>query len=200
VRLAQPDEYRRPRPDAWLDEFANDTDRIEVYSNPEIKELPARIADFKKLTRLAVRTRLSSIAPELVRCTHLESLDLSANELEALPEDIGQLQALQALNVEWNRMLAKLPNSLCALRKLRELSLGHTQITELPANFGNLVELHYLSLHGCHKLLELPESFFALPKLDSLYLHGTKLRVATLARIQKTFPECNFWNFFAARP
>ncbi len=196
VRAARPAEYLRPRPDAWLDEFAGDTNQIEVYNNPEIKELPARIAEFASLTRLAVSARLSRIDPALGVCKHLESLDLRGNQLEMLPASIGQLQSLQTLNVESNRLLARLPDSLCDLNKLRNLSLGHTSISELPANIGRLSELHYLSLHGCSQLLELPESFFDLPALGSLYLHGTRLRVATLDRIRKTFPDCNYWNFF----
>ena len=72
---------------------------------------------------------------EAARQSHATVLDLSALELEALPESLGQLTQLQQLHV-WNNQLTALPESLGQLTQLQQLDVGNNQLTALPESLG----------------------------------------------------------------
>ena len=55
----------------------------------------------------------------MARLTQLQTLNLSGNQLTALPESLGQLTQLQTLNLSGNQLTA-LPESLGQLTQLQE--------------------------------------------------------------------------------
>mmetsp|Transcript_4492 Transcript_4492/g.11608 ORF Transcript_4492/g.11608 Transcript_4492/m.11608 type:complete len:459 (-) Transcript_4492:58-1434(-) len=78
------------------------------------------------------RNCLGSVPPVLLRTgASLTALDLSSNQLEALPEAVGALVALRTLSVAHNA-LTELPRALGRLRTLSALDVSHNRLTRVP--------------------------------------------------------------------
>lgn len=70
--------------------------------------------------------KLAEFPRVILNCTFLQTLDLSSNELNTLPEDIDRLHQLREIDLSLNFNLMSLPSS-----------------------FGNLSQLEKIGLHGC---------------------------------------------------
>jgi Leucine-rich repeat (LRR) protein len=106
--------------------------------------------------------------PQLV-----EILDLTDQNLTALPPQIGMLQNLKELLAGGNH-LQTLPDEFCRLKKLRILYLPNNKISRLPELIGNLRSLREINLLN-NELETLPISFGKLDSLISLELFGNNL-------------------------
>jgi len=118
----------------------------------------------------------------------LETLNLSGNALDALPDDLGRLHKLRVLFCSDNRFTA-LPESIGQCRgidmvgfkanriarvpanalppSLRWLILTDNQIDELPDTLGHCTRIQKLMLAG-NRLSRLPDSVAALQRLELL--------------------------------
>jgi Leucine-rich repeat (LRR) protein len=101
-------------------------------------------------------------------------LDLSGLELEVLPPEIGYLQHLKSLNLDWNR-LEHLPDSLVELEGLEKLSLDDNALTVFPAQLLSLTQLKYLDLSN-NLLHVLPRELELLSQLNHLDVNSNMLR------------------------
>ena len=72
-------------------------------------------------------------------------LDLVSLGLTRLPETLGQLTALQSLDLSINQ-LTTLPEWLGQLTALQGLGLRNNQLTTLPESLGQLAALQWLDL------------------------------------------------------
>ncbi len=80
--------------------------------------------------------------------TSLELLDISNNEITgALPSEIGKLKNLRKLDASDNAMTG-VPAEVGQLSKLEVLDLSNNQLTGLPYELGNLKNLKVLNLAG----------------------------------------------------
>ncbi|KAI3856579.1 hypothetical protein MKW98_003029 [Papaver atlanticum] len=76
---------------------------------------------------------------------NLKELDVSFNELEAVPESLCPAATLVKLNVENNfDDLRSLPRSIGNLEMLEELDISNNRIRVLPDSFGMLSHLRVL--------------------------------------------------------
>lgn len=75
--------------------------------------------------------KLSTLSPAIGVLTHLTRLDLSDNNLTALPREVAQLTALQVLSLRGND-IADLPDWLLTLRHLKALYLHGNPRLPLP--------------------------------------------------------------------
>ena len=121
-------------------------------------------------------------------------LHLSSLGLTELPESLGQLTQLQALNLSRNR-LTTLPASIGQLTQLRALYLFNNQLSSLPESLGQLIQLRELDISD-NKLVKLPESLGQLTQLLSFQLHNNQLMMlpeslGQLTRLQKLAPYDN---------
>jgi Leucine-rich repeat (LRR) protein len=92
----------------------------------------------------------------------LEKLDISSNNLAAIPAEIGNLKSLTELILD-NNVLVSLPIEMGELRKLKVLSLRDNHIQVADTNFS------------ASNPQPIPSSLFENSLLIDLNLHGNKL-------------------------
>ncbi|KAI5336012.1 hypothetical protein L3X38_026146 [Prunus dulcis] len=127
--------------------------------------------DCKNLRTLATfNSRITTIDPNLIlqlKC--LRTLNLSFNQIEELPKEIGELIHLRHIDLSFNSILKKLPDTICGLYNLSTLRLVHcTNLTKLPENMGNLINLKHLYVEDCGLLESLPKGIGRLTSLQTL--------------------------------
>ncbi|CAA7027954.1 unnamed protein product [Microthlaspi erraticum] len=108
----------------------------------------------------------------LFRLQHLESLDLSWNDISGvLPDSIGNLKYLRVLSLAGCDFDGKIPSSLRNLSYLTDLDLSYNDFTgELPDSIGYLKHLVVLNLLGCNMFGKIPSSIGNLSHLTDLDL------------------------------
>ena len=89
---------------------------------------------------------INNIPSVICRLKSLESLNLSANRIKTLPENLGQLANLKELILTGNDSLESLPTSVCNLKKLERAELSGTAIKNYPACFKNFPLLVEVSI------------------------------------------------------
>ena len=136
-----------------------------LISNCRLKRIDTRIFSLKKLEVLDLRENVIEKLPnelsgfpnlrELVVCNNqltnfpaslcvngnfrnsLCLMDVSHNQIEALPPQICELDSLVSLKVDYNR-LETLPHTIGRMKKLRFLSATMNKMKTLPASFMQL--------------------------------------------------------------
>lgn len=124
----------------------------------------------------------------------LETLQVERNELTSLPKSIGNLSSLKILWLGGNH-LTTLPESIGNLKSLIELDLVRNQLTTLPESIGNLSSLQILILDD-NQLTTLPVSIGDLKSLRMLRLKGNQLitlpeTIGNLKSLRYLVLECN---------
>mmetsp|Transcript_25179 Transcript_25179/g.35480 ORF Transcript_25179/g.35480 Transcript_25179/m.35480 type:complete len:301 (-) Transcript_25179:46-948(-) len=125
-----------------------------------VPELPPSLKQLK-----LDRNHLSSIPRQVVsvKLRKLEKIDLSGNNLAAIPVEISNLIALTELNLD-NNAIVSLPDSIGALKKLKVLSLKNNNI-----HVTNGV------VYSASNPQPLPRSLFADTPVIDLNLHGNRM-------------------------
>jgi len=121
---------------------------------------------------------LTTLPESLGQLTTLTALNLRSNGLSVLPEWLGQLTNLTALNLSNNR-LSVLPEwlgQLTNLTNLTNLDLSDNRLSVLPEWLGQLTNLTTLNLSD-NKLSVLPEWLGQLTNLTRLDLRSNGLSV-----------------------
>ncbi|EJF55016.1 leucine-rich repeat (LRR) protein [Saprospira grandis DSM 2844] len=135
-----------------------------------IEKLPHQLL----ILELQSRIFSSQDAQALSQFKDLEYLDLEQSQIEALPEDFGQLSKLCQLNLD-QCQLKRLPSSFGQLQMLSGLQLSKNQLKELPANFYELQKLQYLNLEG-NQLSSLAPEIGQFKELKLLILAHNQLK------------------------
>ncbi|KAK9950824.1 hypothetical protein M0R45_006291 [Rubus argutus] len=136
-------------------------DNLKVLSFSGCKglQLPKGFSDLRSLRSLNVRR--CGVAEELVRDSicrlfSLQILDLSENNYESIPNEIGLLSSLQRLYLSENNFVS-LPESISQLSKLRELELLRcNKLQSLPKVLFNL---KLVDARDCPKLKKYADTF-----------------------------------------
>ncbi|KAK1369905.1 plant intracellular Ras-group-related LRR protein 4-like [Heracleum sosnowskyi] len=97
------------------------------------------------------------------------------DKIEWLPDSIGKLSSLTALDLSENRILA-LPATIGGLSSLTKLDLHSNKISELPDTIGDILSLVSLNLRG-NQLVSLPSTLGRLVRLEELDLSANHLHV-----------------------
>ncbi|OAO97366.1 RLP50 [Arabidopsis thaliana] len=109
----------------------------------------------------------------LFRLQHLQSLDLSYNDLSCtLPDSIGNFKYLRVLNLLGCNLFGEIPTSLRSLSYLTDLDLSYNDdlTGEILDSMGNLKHLRVLSLTSCKFTGKIPSSLGNLTYLTDLDL------------------------------
>lgn len=139
-------------------------DTLILNNNLQLKSIPTRIGELKKLKYINIAgIGISTLPESFSELVNLRYLNLELNGIEKLPEQIGNLKNLEVFRGPV--LYQSIPNSFSNLAKLRFCFFTVTgDEAILPADFGRLTELDTLWLYGNYK--KLPESFGNLRKLD----------------------------------
>ncbi|XP_058108878.1 putative disease resistance protein RGA3 [Magnolia sinica] len=107
----------------------------------------------------------------------LQTLDIAdCLQLESLPKELGQLKALQTLSIYYCPQLESLPKELGQLKALQTLSICRCPLESLPKELGQLEALQTLEIRSC-QLESLPKELGQLKALQTLeILFGIELR------------------------
>ena len=118
-----------------------------------------------------------SIPPELGNLTALEALDLRRNGLSgSIPPELGNLTALASLDLYNNQLSGSIPPELGNLPRLASLNLGYNQLSgPIPSELDNLVALASLNLGRNQLSGSIPPELGNLTWLVSLYLYNNEL-------------------------
>ncbi|KAJ6745257.1 hypothetical protein OIU74_028024 [Salix koriyanagi] len=109
--------------------------------------------DFRRLRVLVLRhLGTEEVSPLIEKLKHLKYLDLSNNEMEALPNSVTNLVNLQVLKLNGCGYLKELPRDINKLINLRHLDVGCTadddsceRLEYMPRGIGKLTSLQTLS-------------------------------------------------------
>ncbi|MBN3323901.1 LRSM1 ligase, partial [Atractosteus spatula] len=133
-------------------------------------------ADILGLSALERRTRIYANTPYSFAATGLLKipvLDLHENKLTSLPDEIGQLKALQVLNLERNH-LHSLPESIGDLLQLQTLNVKGNALTELPSTVGWMGSLRTLDISE-NNVTRLPTALAKIRTLECLTLDAASM-------------------------
>ncbi|NXF92553.1 MFHA1 protein, partial [Eubucco bourcierii] len=137
--------------------------------------LPPRLAELGRLEELDISfNRLRRLPEGLGRLRHLRALDVDHNLLPSFPAQLLELAALEELDCSGNRHLGTLPEGIAALRRLKILWLSGTGLATLPEGLCQLSALESLMLDG-NRLQALPTGFGSLQRLKMLNLSSNLL-------------------------
>ncbi|XP_035840776.1 disease resistance protein RUN1-like isoform X1 [Helianthus annuus] len=137
-----------------------------------IEEVPLSIGNLHKLVSLNLYncSNLKSLPGSICSLQHLRTLNLSYTVTKELPEDLGQLECLEELDLTCTNV-KHLPGSICILKHLNTLILwGCKYLEKLPEDVGQLESLGILDLRSCSNLREIPNSICKLKCLKELKL------------------------------
>ncbi|KAF1424369.1 Malignant fibrous histiocytoma-amplified sequence 1, partial [Spheniscus humboldti] len=137
--------------------------------------LPPRLAELGRLEELDLSfNRLRRLPEGLGRLRHLRALDVDHNLLPSFPAPLLELVALEELDCSGNRHLGALPEGIATLRRLKILWLSGTGLAALPESLCQLSALESLMLDG-NRLRALPAGFGSLQRLKMLNLSSNLL-------------------------
>ncbi|NXT32340.1 MFHA1 protein, partial [Pelecanoides urinatrix] len=137
--------------------------------------LPPRLVELGRLEELDLSfNRLRRLPEGLGRLRHLRALDVDHNLLPSFPAPLLELAALEELDCSGNRHLGALPEGIAALRRLKILWLSGTGLAALPEGLCQLSALESLMLDG-NRLQALPAGFGSLQRLKMLNLSSNLL-------------------------
>ncbi|XP_002981118.2 LRR receptor-like serine/threonine-protein kinase FLS2 [Selaginella moellendorffii] len=117
------------------------------------------------------------LSPFVGNLSALQALDVSGNALSgALPASLGKLARLRRLDVSGNAFSGGIPESLGELRSLEHLGLARNALSgTIPASLSRLSSLRRLDLYSNLLSGELP---IAMPAMSSLlYLDASSNRI-----------------------
>jgi Leucine-rich repeat (LRR) protein len=124
---------------------------------------------------------------------HVMYLNFNETAIKELPQSIGHLSRLVALNLRDCKQLGNLPESICLLKSIvivdvsgcsnvtkfpsipgntRYLYLSGTAVEEFPSSVGHLWRFSSLDLSNCGRLKNLPSTIYELAYLEKLNLSG----------------------------
>ncbi|CBN74748.1 LRR-GTPase of the ROCO family, putative pseudogene [Ectocarpus siliculosus] len=125
-------------------------------------------------------------------------LELDTNNLSAIPPELGNLAALQTLNLGWNQLSGHIPPELGKLGALKTLELSANKLDgHIPPELGKLGALKTLELSANKLDGTIPEALGKLTALQGLYLHRNKLsgnippELGDLRQVQKLWLNHN---------
>jgi Leucine-rich repeat (LRR) protein len=140
--------------------------RTWLFENPDLLQKVKHL-DLQKLN-------LKALPPEIGLFRSLISLNISENQILAIPSQIGSLVELREF-IAFNNALSFLPPEFANLKALKKLHIASNRFITFPkvvCELGKLEELYVFS----NQLLALPEEIAKLKKLKHFHVNGNQLK------------------------
>lgn len=179
-----------PEEDAALNQLERETGLI----------IPAKDREDGKVGFMAVggfilslnlsRQNLVAIPEVITAFSRLKKLNLSNNKISFLPEKILKCNSLVDLNIA-NNHLTSLPKTIGSLDKLQKLNFNNNQLTFLPDSIGQISALEQLYLRSNH-LETIPETIGNLQSLTRLDISKNQINSLPTA-LQNLKSLTSFW-------
>ncbi|KAJ3095351.1 hypothetical protein HDU97_007025 [Phlyctochytrium planicorne] len=139
--------------------------------------------------------QIEAIPEAITRLEHLEILRLGENSITVLPEFIGNLTNLTRLRLDDNKLTGQIPRSIGQLQRLRNLNLRGNQLTgPIPDELGYIQTLETLFLDGNTFNSSIPETFGNLTKLRTFMAAGAFITGNLLKTPPGTAAESDEYN------
>jgi hypothetical protein len=121
--------------------------KIIFLSNNDFEEVPEVLADCPNLSMVGFKSNKIRVFDENILPLGVRWLILTDNQLERLPNSIGQLQSLQKLMLAGNQ-LRSLPDEMAACQNLELIRLAANRLESLPTWLFTLPRLSWLAYAG----------------------------------------------------
>ncbi|XP_073296611.1 probable LRR receptor-like serine/threonine-protein kinase At2g24230 [Primulina huaijiensis] len=140
---------------------------------------------------------LSGVIPDntIGKLTNLETLDLSNNNITALPLDFWSLGSLMNLNLSFNQIYGSLPSNIGNYGQLQSLDLSLNRLYgSIPEAISSLLNLQVLNLSGNGFESAIPLGILQCRFLVSIDLSANKLCGSLPNGFGGAFPDLRFLN------
>ena len=174
-----------------LTEFPNEifdlADTLEVLdlSNNGLSSLPN---DFGRLVQLKIiflsNNQFETLPKVLADCPKLEMIGFKANKIHTVDEDALPVQTRWLILTD--NQIEALPESMGQLHRLQKLALAGNCLSALPASMANCKKLELVRL-SANKLTQIPDWLMQLPRLAWFAFDGNKL--SSMDKISLAVPE-----------
>jgi hypothetical protein len=178
-----------------LTEFPMDiltlADSLEVLdlTNNQLSSLPDEIKQLTQLKIIFASNNLFEVLPAaLGACPSLEMVGFKSNQIKRVPEESLPLQ-LRWLILTDNQ-IQSLPESLGDCSRLQKLALAGNQLTRLPKSTDQLLNLELLRI-SANQMIAFPIQVLVLPKLAWFAFSGnpfceTDLHIKSVPEVSST--------------
>lgn len=153
-----------------LSSLPNDFDRFKklkrlFLSNNQFNHVPKILSKLPNLSMIGIRNNKIKIFEENSLPLSTRWLILTDNELESLPEFIGDLKLLQKFMLSGNK-LGFLPNSISKCTNLELLRIAANNLTSFPMSLLSLPKLSWLAYSGNPFCKKHPDSKIELQTIN----------------------------------
>lgn len=150
---------------------------VEVLDlgNNQLSDLPDNLHFLKNLRILFLtNNRFEHIPPVIAKCENLEMIAFKSNQVKTVGEDCFPVNTRWLILTE--NQIETLPESMGDLTQLKKLALAGNQLTSLPSSMKRCTELELVRL-SANQLTEIPSWLLQLPKLAWLAFSGNPISV-----------------------
>lgn len=117
---------------------------------------------------------IDAISENISELDSLKQFGLAFNKIKNLPVGLGNMYKLEELDLEHNDMADTLSSAVCNIETLKTLNVGNNELSFLPENIGDLANLTYLALDS-NKVEYIPESIGDLRKVTNFYASNNQI-------------------------
>ncbi|MGZ5044052.1 MAG: protein kinase [Methylobacter sp.] len=154
------------------DEIFDLADTLEILdlSNNQLSSLPEDLGRLHRLQILFLSNNQFTQVPKVIAdCANLDTISFKANRISSVPESVFP-QGTRWLILTDNQ-IEKLPDSVGELSRLQKLMLAGNRLTELPSTLAKCTDLQLMRI-SANQLLCLPDWLMQMPKLAWLAFAG----------------------------